>query len=154
MVMFGFHFNPSFLIGLYCCLGLVILIGILLVALLVHMSIGLKNIKKTSNEKINFRRRVIIMLHVRTLTPFLFGIIPLLLVFVLVHAVPEESYIIGCLMISICSSVGFWTCIATIFVFKPFREALILLIKHPKKFFKKKNGKFEGRAQKSLIFTF
>uniref|UniRef100_A0A914CH25 Uncharacterized protein n=1 Tax=Acrobeloides nanus TaxID=290746 RepID=A0A914CH25_9BILA len=47
-------------------------------------------------------------------------------------------------------TVGFWTCVATIVVFKPFRDALKELVNNPRMFFKKKRPSLFDRIMKNL----
>lgn len=142
LVIFGFDAenNPYTNVMIYVGSAIALVVSLTISVLLVHMTLVLRNLKKSSIDSVNFKRRIVIMLYTRTLTPLLTGILPTALSVIMACTIPERSFIIASFLMLITFTVGFCMCTATIIVFKPFREALFELVQNPKRFFKKKSN--------------
>uniref|UniRef100_A0A914DT69 Uncharacterized protein n=1 Tax=Acrobeloides nanus TaxID=290746 RepID=A0A914DT69_9BILA len=141
-VIFGFNPNLSSYTLILINLSRVICIAIWIIvpACLTHMFWYLHKLNKTPDNMLNFKKRIVRMLLTRASAPMLTGFLPTALCFIVAQIWPDQSFIVGNILLVLVFSHGFWICVSTIVIFQPFKEAAKEMFTKPKIFFINSTG--------------
>lgn len=151
LVIFGFNpnLNTHTLILVNLARVICIAIWIIVPTCLGHMFWYLHklqkvpdNLQKVPDNMLNFKKRIVKMLLTRASAPMLMGFLPTALCFIVAQIWPNQSFIVGNILLVITYSHGFGICVSTIAIFKPFKDATIEIFTNPRMFFKNSSGNF------------